>query len=87
MNDIDPQKFDSVEDSPFAVDFPAIYHMIREKAWLVLLAVVVCCLLAGAYIMQTPKIYAASTIVEVEQGQRKVVNIQDIKRVRRDPSE
>jgi len=79
MNDDNPQKFEAAADSPFAVDFHAIYHMIREKAWLVVLAVLVSCLFAGAYIMRTPKIYEASTLVEVEQGQRKVVNIQDIK--------
>src|SRR5258708_5907635 len=79
MNDLNPQNTDSAEDSSFVIDFPGIYHMIREKAWLVALTVVVGGLFAGAYIMQTPKIYEASTVVEVEQGQRKVVNIQDIK--------
>lgn len=60
------------------IDFRAVYHMLREKLWLIVLSTVVVALFGGAYIMRTPKIYAAITTVQVEQAQRKVVNIQDI---------
>jgi len=79
MNDINQQKYDPAAESSLAIDFPAVYHMLREKAWLIAVCVVVASSLAGVYITRTPKIYAAQTMVEVEQGERKVVNIQDIK--------
>ena len=79
MNDTNQQKFDPTADAPFTIEFPAIYHMVKEKAWLIAVCVVVASCLAGVYITTTPKIYSAQTMVEVEQGERRVVNIQDIK--------
>ena len=62
------------------IDFQEIYHLLREKAWIVVLCVVVAGALAGAYIMKTPKIYAARTLVQIDQARRKVVNIEEISR-------
>jgi len=62
----------------FNVDFLGIYYMLREKAWLIVLSTLFIMLLGGAYIMRTPRIYAAETVVQVEQAQHKIVNIQDI---------
>jgi len=66
------------EDIAFNFDFRAMYYMLREKAWLIVLAAFVVVLLGGTYIMRTPKVYAADTVVQVEQAQHKIVNIQDI---------
>jgi capsular exopolysaccharide synthesis family protein len=75
----EPYKSDaSADGAAFNIDFRAIYYMLREKAWLIALCTVIVALLGGAYIMRTPKVYAAETVVQVEQAQHKVVNIQDI---------
>jgi succinoglycan biosynthesis transport protein ExoP len=60
------------------IDFQAIYHLIREKAWLISLCVVVAGLLGAGYIAKSHNIYAAQTVVQVDQAQRKIVNIQDV---------
>lgn len=60
------------------IDFREIYHLLREKAWLISLCAVLAFLAGGAYVIRTPKIYAAQTNVQVDQAQRKVVNIQDV---------
>src|SRR5215210_5686874 len=61
-----------------AWDFRRTYHLLREKAWLIALCTLSFVLLAGAYVMRAPKIYAARSVILVEQQERKVVNIQDI---------
>ena len=47
---------------------------------MIVLSVLVAGLLAAGYIMRTPKVYAAYTIVQVDQARRKVVNIEEISR-------
>lgn len=47
---------------------------------MIILCVVVAGMFAGAYINQTPKIYSTRSLIQVEQAQRKVVNIEDIRR-------
>ena len=61
-----------------AIDFQGIYHVIREKAWLISLCTVVAGLFGAGYIAKSRNIYAAQTVVQVDQAQRKVVNIQDV---------
>jgi len=74
-----PLRGDGAEDTAvFSIDFLGIYYMLREKAWLIVLSTLFVMLLGGAYIMRTPRIYAADTVVQVEQAQHKIVNIQDI---------
>lgn len=72
---VDPNSIPSPE-----FDFQEIYHLLREKAWIIVLCVVVAGSLAGAYIMRTPKTYAARTLVQIDQARRKVVNIEEISR-------
>src|SRR5205823_2464573 len=61
-----------------AFDFRHIYHLLREKAWLIGLSTLSFILLAGVYVMRAPKIYEAHSIILVEQQENKVVNIQDV---------
>ena len=61
-------------------DFRETYHLLREKAWLIVTCVFITALLAGAYLMTAKKLYAARTVIQVEQSERKVVNIEQINR-------
>ncbi len=60
------------------IDLAAYYHLLREKAWILISCALVGVALGGAYIIRTPKIYAATAEVEVNQEQNKVVNIQNV---------
>ncbi len=59
-------------------DLAAYYHLLREKAWVIITCVLVAVALGGAYVIRSPKIYAASAVVLVNQSEDKVVNIQEI---------
>ena len=60
------------------IDFPRLYHLLREKAWLIALCTIGVFLLAGIYLLRAPKIYASRATIMVEQQESKVVNIQDV---------
>ena len=60
------------------LDLAAYYHMLREKAWIIITCALVGVVLGGAYIIRTPKVYAATAEVEVNQEQNKVVNIENV---------
>jgi capsular exopolysaccharide synthesis family protein len=60
------------------IDLAAYYHLLREKAWIIITCVLVALALGGAYLIRTPKIYASTAEVEVNQQENKVVNIQNV---------
>jgi len=65
-------------EGTFDIDFQEIYHLLREKAWLVLTSILVAGLIGGAYLMRATKLYSARMVIQVEQSERKVVNIEEI---------
>ncbi len=71
---------DSENDGAFEFDFQEIFHVLREKAWIIVTSVIVALLLGGAYIMNATKLYAARAVIQVEQSERKVVNIEQVNR-------
>jgi polysaccharide biosynthesis transport protein len=60
------------------IDIPALYYIILEKRFVILSLVVAGLLAAGVYLVRAPKVYAAETIVQIEQTPHKVLNIQDV---------
>lgn len=60
------------------IDFRRLYHELRERAWLIALCTIGVVLLAGAYLVRTPKTFASRSTIMVEQQESKVVNIQDV---------
>ena len=60
------------------IDFRALFHLAREKAWLIAL----CLLLAGfataAHLARSPKIYAAKVVLQVEQEEARIINIERV---------
>src|SRR5438067_5106562 len=65
--------------SSISVDVQAITHLLIEKAWLIVLFLVLGGLLGGAYVLQSQKIYSSRAVVQVEQAEQKVINIQNVK--------
>ena len=60
------------------VDLEAIYHLIRERLWLILVCEVVVVSLAVLYALRAPKIYAATAVLQVEQTEPKVIKFESV---------
>lgn len=67
-------------EGTFDINFHEIYYVFREKAWLILTSILVAGLIGGAYLMNAKKLYAARIVIQIEQTERKVVNIEQIDR-------
>jgi capsular exopolysaccharide synthesis family protein len=65
-------------EAPSGFDLNAFYHIILERWWLVLLCFLFTMGLGTVYVLVTPKTYKSESVVEVEQGPSKVLNIQDV---------
>jgi len=65
-------------DEGLGFDFMAYYHLLREKAWIIVTCALAAVALGGVYIIRTPKVYASTAEVQVNQEQNKVVNIQNV---------
>jgi capsular exopolysaccharide synthesis family protein len=65
-------------DSAPAIPWSALYHVLRRRAWLIISCTVLTLSVGIAYLWHTPKIYAARTVVQVEQSETKVINIQSV---------
>ena len=65
-------------DADEPIDFRALYYAIYEERYWVAAVAVVTVVAACVYLLVTPKVYAAQTIVQVEQRSHKILNIQDI---------
>src|SRR6266853_2700754 len=70
-----PRKLDA---APPAIAWPALYHLLRRRAWLFTTCFIVAMMSGAAWLAKTPKIYAARTVVQVEQTAQQVINIQSV---------
>jgi succinoglycan biosynthesis transport protein ExoP len=75
-----PAILPSPPESPAAsaVDFRATYYLLRERAWVIALCLLVAALVTATILLRSPGIYAATTVLMVEQEEPKVVDIQRI---------
>ena len=78
MSNPDSQTTES--EASFEIDFHELYYLLREKAWLIITSVLLAGLLGGAYLMTAKKLFSARIVVQVEQSERKVVNIEQVNR-------
>jgi len=60
------------------IDFQEILHVLKEKAWLIVVCVLAACVLGGAYIARSARIYSSREVIQVEPQPQKVINIQDV---------
>ena len=68
---------DGVQQAP-GFNFQVLYHVLLEKAWIVLFCFIVAVFLTGAYLKRAPRIYAASVVLQVEQEESRVMKIEKI---------
>ena len=78
MNQPNSQSISGQQSEELLIDLRRLYHLLREKAWLLALCTIVLFLLSGVYLLRTPKIYASRATILVEEQESKVVNIQDV---------
>ena len=60
------------------LDFRAVYHALRDRLWLIILALLVCGTAAAVYVARAPLIYAAKTVMMAEEEEAKVVKIDQL---------
>ncbi|MEA3212781.1 MAG: polysaccharide biosynthesis transport protein [Chthoniobacter sp.] len=60
------------------IDFHEIAYVLLEKAWLIVICVIIGGVLGGAYISRSPRIFGSREVIQVEQQAQKVINIQEV---------
>jgi capsular exopolysaccharide synthesis family protein len=60
------------------LDLRRLYYTLRERAWLLGACLLIAGLGAAAYLIRTPKIFAAKLVLQVEQEEQKILNIQRV---------
>jgi uncharacterized protein involved in exopolysaccharide biosynthesis len=65
-------------DSTTPLDFRTFYYLLRDRAWIIVVCLLLAVLGTATYLVRTPKIYAARSVLQVEQGEAKILNIQRV---------
>jgi polysaccharide biosynthesis transport protein len=61
-----------------SVDFAYFCHLLLQKAWVIMLFVILVLCATIAYLLRAPRIYESRAVLEVEQETPRVINIQEI---------
>lgn len=62
------------------IDFAGLFYRLRDQIWLVFACMGIALLAAAAYLVWTPRLYQGEAVVQVDQTERKVLQIDDIDR-------
>src|SRR5204863_1793917 len=57
------------------LDLGTLLHVLREKAWVILLLAVAGLLLAAGYIKRAPVLYSSTATLEVQQEEQKIIKM------------
>jgi len=70
----------TTEDQPAdQIEFRKLYYTLRERIWVIALCLLVAGLGITAYLIRAPRIYASKLVLQVEQGEQKILlNIQRV---------
>ena len=60
------------------IDFERIFNLLRARAWVILTVGAIAFIAALAYLARTPKVYESRAVIQVEQGNQKVVNMEEV---------
>jgi len=63
-----------------SLDLRALYHVLREKAWIIGLCVLAVGCVTAAYLYRAPRIYVAKVVLQVDQEEQKIINIQSVQK-------
>ena len=50
-------------------DLKSFYYLLRDQAWIIAVCMVLTGLITATYLLRTPKVYAAKSVLQVEQGE------------------
>src|SRR5665213_3063309 len=81
MPNLDPLDMPPAQESSESnsiVDFHGIIRLVLDKSWLIVSCVVLAVIAASVYVERAPRIYEATTTVEVEQEDAKVVKAEQV---------
>ena len=70
-----PASEHAVKNQP---DLRALDHALRERCWVIVVAIIISIGLTAFYLARTPRTYAAHAVLQVEQEEQKVLNVQRI---------
>ena len=59
-------------------DFHNLIQVLLDRIWLIAICVVVASLAAAAYVRRAPRIYVATSTVQVEQQEQKVIKVEQV---------
>jgi polysaccharide biosynthesis transport protein len=65
-------------DEHAPTDLRTLYYLVREQSWIIAVCLVLTGLATATYLLRSPKIFAARSVLQVEQEESKVLNIQRI---------
>ena len=69
----------TTEDQPAdQIDFRKLYYTLRERIWVIALCLLIAGLGITAYLIRAPRIYVSRLVLQVEQGEQKILNIQRV---------
>lgn len=65
--------------APSGFDYREFLHLLREKSWIVVLALALGGLTAGVLIYRTPKIYQSRVVLEVEAQMDRIAPVEEVR--------
>src|SRR5436190_6235553 len=71
-----PQTISPLQSAPG--DLKSFYYLLRDQSWIVVVCMLLAALATATYLVRTPRIYAAKSVLQVEQEEAKVLNIQRV---------
>src|SRR5881628_74882 len=74
----DPRPKETHSSDQNQIDFRRLYYTLRERLWVIFLCLLVAAIGTATYLVRAPKIYASKLVLQVEQGEQKILNIQRV---------
>ena len=62
------------------LDVRAVFHILRERIWLISLCLLAAIGATGAYLYRAPNVYASKVVLKVEEEDKNVINIQEVQK-------
>ncbi len=78
MSEFNPSTLPEFAPARSSFDFKKIFHILLERAWLIVTCLVLAVVGTIFYLQKSPPLFASTATVMVEQSDQKVVNVQKI---------
>src|SRR6478672_12558738 len=66
------------KDLSAPLDLRTFYFLLRDRAWIIIVCILLACIGTAAYLFRTPSIYGSKSVLQVEQEEAKILNIQKV---------